>query len=169
MAKSSVLRLLLPASALLLVGVWFRFASQPPSAPAQLVPDAPVSTAESFAPMAVPSEAPGRVGQVPGYSPPPIESASPAEIVALKQAEADHSAAAVAPATYVGIDGKRHAMQYNSPDAGAEQAAREERRQLLMAQLMADPQKFAKAHGLALKEVGWILDGKTDFPDRLFE
>ena len=38
-----------------------------------------------------------------------------------------------------------------------------------MRELEADPARFAREHRLSLKQVQWIADGETDFPDELLE
>ena len=39
----------------------------------------------------------------------------------------------------------------------------------LARELEADPARFARDHHLSLKQVQWIVDGETDFPDSLLE
>jgi hypothetical protein len=108
--------------------------------------------------------------RIPGYTAPPIETATPAEIDALVSAEVARSAKSVTPKTYVGIDGKPHQIQYNGAGQSAtEELRREDRRKVLMDELKANPAAFARSHDLSMKEVGWILDGSSDFPERLLD
>lgn len=105
-----------------------------------------------------------------GYVGPDPASLTPAEREAFHDAEVERSAAAPAPKTYKDIDGKQRAFRY--PDAAAAESAermRQARREQLMRELEADPQRFARTHGLSLKQVQWIVDGETDFPDRLLD
>ena len=95
---------------------------------------------------------------------------SSADREALLAREARASAAAQPPRTYRGIDGKPHAFAYKDPVAAAsEEGMRQARREALMRELAADPAAFARKHRLSLKQVQWIVDGETDFPDELLE
>lgn len=164
--KVSFPKVFLPALALLLVGWWLFGRSTPtalPAAPEQ----APVAI-EPVQPVLAPVTHP--TAQVPGYSAPPIESMTPSEVAALRAAEVERSAKSQPPKTFVGIDGKQHVLQYNqTAQSRAIEESREVRRALLMKQMMADPQRFARDNRLSLKEVQWILDGDSDFPDRMLE
>ena len=145
MMKVKLSRLVLPVLALLLVAWWF----------VQGRPSAPVGAAGQ--PAAVPAatstlrSAPAAkpAATLPGYSAPPIESFTPAEVAELHRVEIERSAKSEPPKTFVGIDGKTHAFEYNSSTKSAgKQQAREDRRSLLMRQLMADPQRFARDNQL---------------------
>ena len=95
---------------------------------------------------------------------------SPADREALLAREARASAAAQPPRTYRGIDGKPRAFAYKDPVAAAsEEGMRQARREALMRELAADPAAFARKYRLSLKQVQWIVDGETDFPDELLE
>lgn len=166
MMKVKLSTLALPGLALLLVAWWFiqgrGSAPDGATSPSTALPVA--ASPIPHAPVARP------VGQVPGYTAPPLESLTPAQVAELRRAEVERSAKSEPPKTFVGIDGKTHALEYNgSAKFDARQEARETRRALLMRQLMADPQRFARDNQLSLKEVQWIVDGTSDFPDRLLD
>ena len=166
MMKVKLSRVVLPALALVLVAWWFvqGRASAPEAAARQEAGVSAQASTSRPAPAAKP------VGQVPGYSAPPIESFTPAEVAELHRAEVERSATSEPPKTFVGIDGQTHAFEYNaSAKSSAKEDAREVRRALLIRQLMADPQRFARENKLTLKEVQWIVDGDSDFPDRLLD
>jgi hypothetical protein len=101
------------------------------------------------------------------YLPPDIATATPAEVQAMRDAEVERSAASVPKATYKGIDGKTHSFHYDAAQDRIAAARQQERREMLMRELQADPARFAREHQLSLKEVQWIVDGDADFPDRL--
>jgi hypothetical protein len=166
MTKLKLSGVVLPVLALLLVAWWF--VQGRASAPdGSSIGGAPVSAQAS---LSRPAPAAKPVGQVPGYSAPPIESFTAAEVAELHRAEVERSAKSDPPKTFVGIDGKTHAFEYNtSAQSSAKEDARAVRRALLMRQLMADPQRFARENKLTLKEVQWIVDGDSDFPDRLLD
>lgn len=166
MMKVKLSTVALPVLALLLVAWWFiqgrGSAPEEVASPSATVPVVPSPVSQ--APVARPA------GQVPGYTAPPIESFTAAEVAELHRAEVERSAKSEPPKTFVGIDGKTHALEYNSSaKSDARQEARDIRRALLMRQLMADPQRFARDNQLSLKEVQWIVDGTSDFPDRLLD
>ncbi|OGT59133.1 MAG: hypothetical protein A3E01_20065 [Gammaproteobacteria bacterium RIFCSPHIGHO2_12_FULL_63_22] len=166
MMKMKLSSLVLPALALLLAAWWF-LQDRPLAPDGEAGPDASVPVAT---PTVAPAPVARPVGQVPGYTAPPIESLTPAEVAQLHRAEVERSAKSEPPKTFVGIDGKTHAFEYNSSaKSSAKEEAREVRRALLMRQLMADPQRFARENKLTLKEVQWIVDGDSDFPDRLLD
>jgi hypothetical protein len=160
---------LLPAAALALVFAWWlrptreyagsQVASVPSPAESGVSPPArrPAPSAEDVV-------LPG------GYVGPDPASLTPAEREALVVAEVAASATAAAPARYTGIDGKPKAFAYpDDASAASAESARADRRASLRRELAADPAAFARRHQLTAKEVQWIVDGETDFPDRLLE
>jgi hypothetical protein len=101
---------------------------------------------------------------------PPIETATPAEVAALRQAEVVHSQASPPVATYTGPDGRQHAFRYQqTPAEEAAQRARADRQAALMSELQADPAAFAKKYGLRAREIERILDGSLPFPPELLD
>lgn len=112
--------------------------------------------------------APSAVGAG-NYVPPDIASATPAEVQAMRNAEVERSAASAPVASFKDIDGKTRRFNYASDQERIAAARQQERRELLMRELQADPAGFAREHQLSLKEVQWIVDGDADFPDRLLE
>jgi hypothetical protein len=105
-----------------------------------------------------------------GYVGPDLASLSPAERAALRDAEVERSAAAPPPRTFKDIDGRQRAFRYPDPVAAeSAERRRQSRREQLMLELEADPARFARTHRLSLKQVQWIVDGETDFPDRLLD
>lgn len=167
--KLTLSKILLPVAALLLVGGWIvRETGSPVPPPADSASVTPPVTLGPGGATTGPLTRPA--GQIPGYSAPPIETATPAEVAALLQAEVERSARSEPPKTFVGIDGKPKTFQYNkTQESAAREEARDIRRKLLMQQLSADPQRFARDNQLTLKEVQWIVDGTSDFPDRLLD
>lgn len=164
--KLSVPKVLFPALALLLVA-WWLFGRETTTPLPAVRQDVPAGVGQGPSNVSLVTHP---VGQVPGYTAPPIESMTPGEVAALREAEVERSAKSEPPRTFVGIDGKQHVLQYNgSAKSRAIDDAREVRRTLLMKQLMADPQRFARDNRLTLKEVQWILDGDSDFPDRMLD
>lgn len=104
------------------------------------------------------------------YVGPDPGSLTPAERDALGDAEVERSAAAPPPATFKDIDGRQRAFRRPDPVAAdSAERTRQARRDQLMLELEADPARFARTHGLSLKQVQWIVDGETDFPDRLLD
>ncbi len=162
---------ILPLAAAMLVGVWFWLQRSPPSASATEAPatlDSPALDSASATP--VPAR-PSNQFTFPGAPrPPPIESASPAEIAALRQAEVAHSKSRPPVATYKGIDGRQHAFKYElGREEEARQAAREDRQAALMRELEANPAAFSKKYGLQAHAIERILDGSMQFPPELLE
>ena len=99
-----------------------------------------------------------------------LPALTPAERQALQAQEVERSSAAEPPRTYKGIDGKPRAFRYPDPVAAeSAERTRQARREQLMRQLEADPARFAREHNLSLKQVQWIVDGESDFPDELLE
>jgi hypothetical protein len=95
---------------------------------------------------------------------------TPQERQAYEAQEVERSAAAEPPRAYRGIDGKPRAFRYPDPvSAESAERTRQARREQLMRELEADPARFARDHKLSLKQVQWIADGETDFPDELLE
>lgn len=128
---------------------------------------APAPAAGSNAPPAVVAPRPTYPG---GFVAHEAASLTPVERQALRQHEAAASAAAPAVAGFTGIDGKPRAFRYpDAHEAEAAERARQARRDQLMVELGADPAAFARNHRLSLDEVRAIVDGDTDFPDRLLE
>lgn len=155
MARSPWILLLVFAAGLA-VGAWYGRNSAPPTAAS---PDPALArTPVASVPATPASGAP---------EPPPL---TVAERQALQVQEAAHSTAAPPAASYRGIDGKPRAFRYPDPLA-AESAERnrQARREQLMRELAADPARFAREHGLSLKQVQWIVDGEADFPDEMLE
>jgi hypothetical protein len=160
-ARSRVLVLLMLAGALALVGWWLAARNGRATAPAGTALPARVAGGEGAD---VPAVLPGNAEA------PPAVVLSPAEREALLAAEAERSVKAAPPATYKGIDGRQHAFRYPDPVAAeSAERTRQARREQLLRELEADPAGFARAHGLSLKQVQWIVDGETDFPDALLE
>ena len=113
---------------------------------------------------------PALLGRIPGDIPPPIESATPAEISALRQAEVLRSAGSAPVASWKGPDGRQHAFAYRASAADeARQHGIDARRDDLMRELRADPTGFARRNGLSPQEAERILDGSIEIPDRLLE
>ena len=166
MSQRSFVSAVLLVSAFVLALWWYFWGSEPsvPAAPdvTSLQSDA---TPEARALPAHPATV--AYADQTGYVPPDLATATPAEIQAIHDAEVRNSAAAEAPKTYKGIDGKPKAFSYNDARAEAEEVVRDARRQQLMQELKRDPSAFARKYGMASKEAQWILDGTTDFPDRL--
>ena len=165
-------RFLFPAIAIGLLAWWWTGSDRVDAG------SAPETAAGNAAAPATPPATPAvRVSQavIPGgYVAPRLEDATPLEIEAMRSAEVERSAGSPEPpASFFGADGKRHPFQYNQSSklskTTAEEEDREVRRKLLMQQLRADPQKFARDNNLATKEAQWILDGTEDFPDRLLD
>lgn len=152
----------------LLAAWWWRDRSGAGAGIAPASRDAEPAQVDSYArPSPPPAPTPALPG---GYVGPDPSSLSPAERDALRNAEVERSAAAAAPATYKDIDGRRKAFRYPEPVvAESAERTRQARREQLMRELEADPARFARTHGLSLKQVQWIVDGETDFPDRLLE
>lgn len=167
--KLTASKIVLPAAALLLVAWWI--VREPASPEAEDASRESLALPEPADPDAMTKSATLQpAGQIPGYSAPPIQTATPAEVAALVQAEIDRSARSEPPKTFIGIDGKPKTFQYNTtPEQAAREDARDARRRLLMQQLKADPQRFAHDNQLTLKEVQWIVDGTGDFPDRMLD
>jgi hypothetical protein len=160
---------LLPAAAVALVLAWWLWPTRGHDALQDAPAPAPVEA--SVSPAARVS-APGAEDVVlpGGYVGPDPASLMPTERQALVAAEVAASAAAEAPAQYTGIDGKPRAFAYpDDASAARAEAARADRRASLRRELAADPAAFARRHRLTAKEVQWIVDGETDFPDRLLE
>jgi hypothetical protein len=123
------------------------------------------------APVRMPSAAAvGRPTYPGGVPPVDVASLTPGERKALADREARISAAAAPVAVGKGIDGKPRAFQYpGTQQAVVAERNRQARRERLMVELEADPAHFARAHQLSLDDVRWIVEGETDFPDRLLE
>lgn len=163
---AGMLRTALVAGAALLVGYWLGQRQAAPSAPA---PAPPAPFTQLGAPASVQTQAAPLARTFP-HTVPPIESATPAEIAALRQAEVVNSQARPAVATYKGSDGRQHAFRYEpTPAEAAAQRAREERERELMQELQADPAAFAKKYGLRAREIERILDGTMPFPPAMLE
>lgn len=160
-------RTALVAGAALLVGYWL--------GQRQVAPEAPPQSLPALAGEAGPATPDARVKPEPvtrtfPNMAPPIETATPAEVAALRQAEAAHSQASPPVATYKGPDGRQHAFHYQqTPAEEAVQRAREDREAALMRELQADPGAFAKKYGLRAREIERILDGTMPFPPALLE
>lgn len=160
---------ILPAAAAALLLAWWLWSPDRRPAPPG---DPTTAPAAAVAPRATPSRppAPADVTLPGGYVGPDPASLTPAERQALVAAEVAASAAAPPPAQYTGMNGKPKAFAYpDDASAARAEAARGERRASLRRELTADPAAFAHRHQLSAKEVQWILDGETDFPDRLLE
>lgn len=163
MSLARPLLLIAAGAALFLSGWWLGRAGPKPAAPATPVVEArPVVVATPSMPV------PSAVGAG-NYVPPDIANATPAEVQAMRQAEVERSAASAPVASFRGIDGKTHSFRYDAAQDRIAAARQQERRELLMRELQADPARFARDHQLSLKEVQWIVDGDADFPDRLLE
>ena len=158
-------RTALVAGAALLVGYWFgqRQVAPPPPVPATAAMVAsPRPSVVGVAPQPVARTFPNMA--------PPIESATPAEIAALRQAELVNSRASKPVASYTGVDGRQHAFRYEqTPAEEAAQRAREDREAALMRELQADPAAFARKYNLRAREIERILDGTMPFPPALLE
>lgn len=161
---------MLPLAAAALVGVWLW------RQPALVAPDAEPATSfadstGAIAPASSATARPAAQGRLPGMTmPPPIESASPNEIAALRQAEVEHSLVRPPVASYVGPDGKQHAFRYETTQQeAAKDRAREERESELMRELQADPAAFASRYGLKAREIERILDGSMPFPPAMLD
>ena len=164
---TGMLRTLLVAGAALLVGYWL--------GQRQAAPVAPPPSTSALSETSNPSAA-GEGGQPRAAHPsfpnmaPPIETATPAEVAAIQQAEVAHSQARPPVATYKGADGKQHAFRYEqTPAEEARDRAREDRQAALMRELEADPAAFAKKYGLRAREIELILDGSMPFPQALLD
>jgi hypothetical protein len=140
------------------LGWWLGRSDPADAAPAQVAPAGP----------AVPAASSGaRLAPVADAGLPPL---TPQEREAFQAQEVERSAAAEAPRAYRGIDGKPKAFKYPDPVAAeSAERTRQARREQLMRELEADPARFAREHRLSLKQVQWIADGETDFPDELLE
>ena len=139
---------------------WWAARRQPPGADAP-APDAAVPAHDDPSVARAPA-ALGTAADLPVLT--------PAERQALGAAEVERSAAAEPPRTFKGIDGKPKAFRYPDPVASeSAERTRQARRDRLMRELEADPARFARDHHLSLKQVQWIVDGETDFPDSLLE
>jgi hypothetical protein len=92
---------------------------------------------------------------------------TPAQLSAREQA--NKATAPPPPITYVGPDGKKHAFQYRKPSLDPRERNRDIRRKLLMEELTANPDAFARNYGLNTKEVRWIAEGSAEFPESLLE
>lgn len=165
-----LMRGLLPLGAAVLVGAWLwgqRVAVTPALEPAASV----ANSASATTPASAATARPAAQGRLPGMPmPPPIESASPNEIAALRRAEVVHSQARPPVASYVGADGKQHAFRYEpTQQEAASDRAREEREASLMRELQADPAAFARRYGLKAREIERILDGSAPFPPALLD
>jgi hypothetical protein len=162
---------ILPVAALALVLAWWLWPANERATPARNPATASTSTPASASRTArAPTPGSGDVELPGGYVGPDPASLTPAEREALVAAEVAVSAAAEPPARYIGIDGKPKAFSYADDAAAARtEAARADRRASLRRELDADPAAFARRHQLSAKEVQWIVDGETDFPDRLIE
>jgi hypothetical protein len=171
LAQASVFRFVFPLVAAGLLGWWWLQSRAPEPAPSEaVVPSAIVATPAAAPARAKPGADSERV--IPGgFGAPSLETATPVEVESMRRAEAARSVAAPAPPrSYIGADGKKHAFAYEqSAQDNARELALADRRALLMAQLRADPGGFARKHGLSAKEAKWILDGETDFPERLLD
>lgn len=172
MPQRNAFRFLVPAVAAALLAWWWTGRDQ---ADSKATPETASAKAISPAVSQVPLVSPASKAIIPGgFVAPRLEVATPTEIGAMRAAEVERSAGSPEPpGSFTGVDGKRHAFQYNqtsrlSPAAVIEEA-RDVRRKLLMQQLRASPQGFARDHQLAAKQVQWILDGSEDFPDRLLD
>lgn len=169
--QANAFRWIFPALAAGLLGWWWLQSRTLEPAPSEAAA-APSAIAESVAPAVRATPGADRERILPGgFNLPALESATPSEVRSLRQAEAARSAAALAPPrSYTGVDGKQHALDYErSGEVRNHELALAARRDLLMTQLKADPQGFARTHGLSAKEVQWILEGETDFPERLLD
>lgn len=166
MSQRSALSAVLLASAALSLLWWYLLGSRPSGPGPSDVPRIEGSPPGNVA-TGAPPRAPVAYTDQTGYRPPDLSTATPAEMQAIHDAEARNSAAAQPPRTYKGMDGKPKAFDYNDDKAAAEEALREVRRGQLMQELSRDPKAFAIKYKLSLKEVQWIVDGDTDFPDRL--
>ena len=160
--------LLIGAAAL--VGMWFW---RQPTEPARATGSstAAVASASTISPISTSSAPPPVQGRLPGMPmPPSIDSASPSEIAALRQAEVQHSQARPAVVSYTGADGRQHAFRYQQtePEALSERV-REEREASLRRELEADPAAFARRYGLRAREIERILDGSAPFPPVLLD
>lgn len=160
--------LLLAAAAFVGLWIWRQQPTQPPDPGSEKAISASDSAAKHVAAPGAPRYAEVRL---PGLPPPaPIESATPAEIAALRQAEALRSQARPAVATYKGIDGRQHAFRYEQTEReAADERVREEREAALMRELEADPAAFARRYGLRAREIELILDGSARFPPALLD
>ena len=162
-----MVRTALVAGAALLIGYWLGQRQSTPVPQPQAVPVIPAAAS---------TPVPGAGGKAEPVAPtfpnmaPPVETATPAEVAALRQAEAAHSQARPPVATYKGADGRQHAFRYQqSPAEEAAQRGREEREAALMRELHADPAAFAKKYGLRAREIERILDGTMPFPPALLD
>ena len=160
--------LLLGAAAL--VGMWL-WRHQTAPAPATGAASAAAVSPSTSSPISASSAPPPVQGRLPGMPmPPPIESASPSEIAALRQAEVEHSQARPAVASYTGADGRQHAFRYQQTEQEAlGERVREEREASLRRELEADPAAFARRYGLRAREIERILDGSAPFPPALLD
>lgn len=171
MAQASALRWLFPAMVVGLTLWWWLQSRSPEPEPAvipvleQVAPaSAPATVMRSPAGESARRVIPG------GFDLPPADSATPAEIESLREAEVERSAASpLPPRSFTGPDGKPREFAYGGAEERAREQAQADRRSLLMARLRADPRAFGREHRLSAKEVQWILDGSTDFPDRLLD
>lgn len=153
----------------LLAGWWWRNESSVDEGVAGVAAAAYPEAAAPTGPAPRATATPARV--LPGgYVAPNLASLSPAEREALRDAEVERSAAAAPPRTFKDIDGRQRPFRYPDPVAAeSAERLRQARRDQLMLELEADPARFARNHRLSLKQVQWIVDGETDFPDRLLD
>lgn len=163
-------RSMLLVAALLLAGVWAWQRWRPhEDANTARSPPVPARLSETIGGGLV-APPPAPVGRIPGELPPSIESATPAEIAALRQAEVARSAGSAPIASWKGPDGRQHAFAYRTlPADEAQQHAIDARREDLMRELRADPAGFARRNGLSPREAERILDGTIELPDRLLD
>ena len=153
--------------AALLAGFWLgRWTGGGTDAPAP-VATAPVAATLPATPRVCP---PPQQVLLPGQPLPTIADATPAEIAALRQAEASHSQSHPPVATYRGPDGRQHAFKYEaSPVEALQERSREAREKQLMEELEADPAAFARRYNLRAREVERILDGSLPMPPELLD
>jgi hypothetical protein len=85
----------------------------------------------------------------------------------LVQHEVEVSARAEAPSDYIGPDGRRARLRYKQPSTDPREVAAEMKRKRLLAEMQADPQRFAALHGFNVKEVRWMVDGEAEIPEAL--
>ena len=153
--------------ALLLAGWWWLGLTPAgegePARTAPVAAEMTPSVPESAAPAPV-----GPRGTLPGVVLPPIESATPSEVVALRDAEIERSAAAAPVASYRGADGRRHAFAYQqTPAEDAILRDEDARREQVVARMRANPVTFATSNKLRAREVERMLDGSLEVPGRL--
>lgn len=164
---TGMLRSLFLAGAALLVGYWLGHRQAIPPLEPQ-TPPTPANLADASAEGV--SGKPVKVSPTFPNMAAPIESATPAEIAALRQAEVVNSGARRPVAGYKGPDGRQHAFRYEStPAEAARQRAQEDREAALMRELESDPAAFARKYSLRAREIELILDGSMPLPPALVE